>query len=203
MSSELETRVLTRFLEASKDPLSFNKVEKLYQTVVRLTKQIHAANDDKVEALYGKIEKAASDVIDLAVAAHKSGKLDSDDASALAKSFKEVEKAIDNGEGNPSAFSAAGLKKAVERLYGDLHRASARTKTAKTSMEPHVVRSALAMLEEMKEAEARLRKAVQFSRALRIEPSLEWIVDQLEEAHQSCEGVVKTTEDTLDYLNRR
>lgn len=77
------------------------------------------------------------------------------------------------------------------------------TKTAKTSMEPHVVRSALAMLEEMKEAEARLRKAVQFSRALRIEPSLEWIVDQLEEAHQSCEGVVKTTEDTLDYLNRR
>lgn len=75
-------------------------------------------------------------------------------------------------------------------------------RTARAPMEQNVIRNAQAMLEEMQEAEAKLRRAEQFSRQLRMEPSLEWIVDQLEEQQKSLTEFTKNAADALDYIIR-
>lgn len=72
----------------------------------------------------------------------------------------------------------------------------------RAQMEPNVIRNAKAMLEEMQEAEAKMHRAEQFSRQLRMEPSLEWIADQLEETHKTYGDFVKATADSLEYLTR-
>jgi len=81
-------------------------------------------------------------------------------------------------------------------------KAAAGVTIGRAQMEPNVIRNAKAMLEEMQEAQARMHRAEQFSRQLRMESSLEWIADQLEETHKSYAGFVKATEDSLEYLTR-
>jgi hypothetical protein len=56
------------------------------------------------------------------------------------------------------------------------------------------------MLEELRAAEAAMDKARQFGRVLGNEQSLEWMVDQVEAAHDSLKGLVKGVEESLDYL---
>lgn len=77
-----------------------------------------------------------------------------------------------------------------------------RYKVARSKMEPNLIRSATSMLEEMQEAEAKMHRAVQFSRQLRMEPSLEWIVDQLEEQHGNLTEFVKNANEAMAYLTR-
>jgi hypothetical protein len=83
-----------------------------------------------------------------------------------------------------------------------VNRVVTRYKTARGRLEPNVIRNAKAMLEEMQEAEARMHKAVQFSRQLRMEPSMEWIVDQLEELHSNLSEFTKNATEALDYVTR-
>jgi hypothetical protein len=77
-----------------------------------------------------------------------------------------------------------------------------RYKMARSKMEPNIIRSAKSMLEEMQEAEARMHRAVQFSRQLRTEPAMEWILDQLEEQHSNFSELVKSAGEALDYVTR-
>jgi hypothetical protein len=82
------------------------------------------------------------------------------------------------------------------------NRVVARYKAARMPIDQNLVRNATEMLEEMREAEAKLHRAVQFSRHLRTEPSMEWVVDQLEEQHASLAEFTKAAGEALDYLTR-
>jgi len=92
---------------------------------------------------------------------------------------------------------------AVEEALGKMASRVARMagKTAKRGLEPNIARAATAMLEELKAAEASLDKARQFSRVLRNEQSLEWMVDQVEASHDALKGVVSGIEESLAYLS--
>lgn len=83
-----------------------------------------------------------------------------------------------------------------------VNRVVARYKSARMPIEPNLVRNAKSMLEEMQEAEDKLHRAVQFSRHLRTEPSMEWVVDQLEELHGNVSEFTKSAAEALDYLTR-
>lgn len=75
----------------------------------------------------------------------------------------------------------------------------ARNIVARKGIDPNIARAAKAMLEEIRAAEAAMDKARQFGRVLGNEQSLEWIVDQVEAAHDSLKGVVKGIEESLSY----
>jgi len=77
-----------------------------------------------------------------------------------------------------------------------------RYKMARGPVEPNVARNAKAMLEEMQAAEASLHRAVQFSRRLQTERSMEWIVEQLGELHSNFSEFLKNADDALDYITK-
>jgi len=83
-----------------------------------------------------------------------------------------------------------------------VNRVVARYMSARMPIEPNIIRSAKSMLEEMQEAEAKMHRAVQFSRQLRTEPAMEWILDQLEEQHSNFSELVKSAGEALDYVTR-
>jgi hypothetical protein len=84
-----------------------------------------------------------------------------------------------------------------------VRRVAARYKAAKANVEPHVRRSAMAMLEELQEARKKLDKAEQFSRNLRSEPSLDWIPEMVEKAADEYRELSKSIEESLEYLADR
>lgn len=82
-------------------------------------------------------------------------------------------------------------------------RVAARFKGARGSMEPSSIRAAKAMYDELLEAEAKLHKAVQFSRVLSTEPQLDWLVEQLQENHKNMAEFVKNVKGSLEYVLRQ
>ena len=77
-----------------------------------------------------------------------------------------------------------------------------RYKMARGPVEPNVARNAKAMLEEMQAATDAMHRAVQFSRRLQTERSMEWIVEQLGELHSNLSEFVKNAEDARDYVTK-
>lgn len=81
-----------------------------------------------------------------------------------------------------------------------VRRVVARYKASKTNVEPHVRRSAISMVEELREARKKLDRAEQFSRTLRSEKTLDWIPEMLEKQVDDYRELSKSIEESLEYL---
>lgn len=82
-----------------------------------------------------------------------------------------------------------------------LHTAASRVadRTSRMKLEPSLQRSLQAMAEEMAAAEAALDKAVQHGRRLEVEPSFDWILQQVESTLSDFREFRKGAQDAISY----
>jgi hypothetical protein len=89
----------------------------------------------------------------------------------------------------------ASLKKIAHRI--------AHSKYSRVQLEPNMIRAVQSMVEEMEEAEEALSKAVQYGRILEIEPSFEWIVDQIQTVLKDFKDFRKSANESMEYITQQ
>ncbi len=73
---------------------------------------------------------------------------------------------------------------------------------ARIEMEQSQLRAVRGILDELKTCLSALDKAVQHSRSLKNDPSLEWVHDQLEARHGELSGLAVGIRESVEYLTR-
>lgn len=115
--------------------------------------------------------------------------------------FSEIKRGKDVSASTSGPFLRMA-KRLVALESGKPYSARHSVHLSKVEMEQSQLRSVRALLDELKSCRAALDKAVQHSRSLKNDPSLEWVHDQLEAKQDELSGLATGIRESLEYLTR-
>jgi hypothetical protein len=139
---------------------------------------------------------------DVARGAKFTGEIKIDGYPAVVFETKDGDQWAQKAPGTPAPKGDEGSAQVVSASFSDPFLRMGKRLVAKVEMEQSTVRSVRALLDELKACRAALDKAVQHSRTLQNEPTLDWINGQLESKQEELSGLIAGIRDSVEYLTR-
>lgn len=134
--------------------------------------------------------------------AHYTGEIDIDGYPAVVFEMPDGAQWAQKAPGTPSPKAGEAAAQVVSASTSGPFLSMGKRLVAKVELEQSQLRAVRGLLDELKSCRAALDKAVQHSRSLKNDPSLEWVHDQLEAKQDELSGLASGIRESLEYLTR-